>query len=232
MDYSDNLIEQQIEYYRARAREYDEWFFRKGRYDRGPEHRTEWFNEIELVRNALDQTILGGDVLELACGTGLWTERLARANRTVVAVDASPEVLEINRERVKAGNVGYVVADLFSWRPPRQFDSVFFSFWLSHVPDDRFEAFWALVRFALKPEGMVFFVDSLLEQSSTAKDHATLDTTGIVQRKLNDGREFEIVKRFYEPAALERKLHGLGWRGSVHATGKFFLYGSMSTRSD
>lgn len=30
-----NIIQQQIESYRARAAEYDEWFYRVGRYDQG-----------------------------------------------------------------------------------------------------------------------------------------------------------------------------------------------------
>lgn len=35
-----SLLHHQIAYYRARATEYDEWFYRQGRYDRGPEVRT------------------------------------------------------------------------------------------------------------------------------------------------------------------------------------------------
>jgi len=45
---------------------------------------------------------------------------------------------------------------------------------------------------------------------------------------LNDGREFSVVKVFYEPEILERRLIDLGWRGYVRASGRFFLYGSMT----
>src|SRR4051794_21578728 len=65
----------------------------------------------------------------------------------------------INRSRVQGQPVEYVQADLFSWTPPRgHFDLVFFGFWLSHVPDARFTAFWALVRGALAPGGAAFFL--------------------------------------------------------------------------
>ena len=48
------LVDQQIRYYRHRAPEYDEWFYRRGRYDYGPEHLQSWRQEIAEVRDALD----------------------------------------------------------------------------------------------------------------------------------------------------------------------------------
>jgi 2-polyprenyl-3-methyl-5-hydroxy-6-metoxy-1,4-benzoquinol methylase len=223
-----DAINEQLAYYRARAGEYDEWFFRQGRYDRGATHRAEWFRELALVEAALREALPRGDVLELACGTGLWTRHLVEGGRRVVAVDASPEAIAINRERVKSDAVEYVVADLFSWEPPAsRFDAVVFAFWLSHVPAARFGTFWRLVRTALKPNGTAFFVDSLLEQASTARDHGALDTAGIVERRLNDGREFRIVKVFYEPEPLERRLAAGGWHGRVRSSGRFFVYGSV-----
>ena len=224
----EQLLTDQLSYYRARAGEYDEWFLRQGRYDRGPEHRAQWVREVAIVETALEQAVHGGDVLELACGTGLWTRHLAANNERVVAIDASPEVVAINRERLRASNVEYVIADLFSWAPARTFDAVFFSFWLSHVPPGRFDAFWAMVRAALKPEGRAFFIDSLREQSSTAIDHDRLDDSGVVRRKLNDGRAFSIVKVFHDPTTLEHRLFEHGWEGSVRPTGQFFLYGSVT----
>ncbi len=182
---------------------------------------------MEIITRELSGTITDCNVLELACGTGLWTGQLARENRSVLAVDASPEVIAINRNRVHAGNVQYEIADIFSWTARAQFDAVFFAFWLSHVPASRFEEFWNTVRSAVKPGGHVFFADSLLEQTSTAKDHPVVDDSGVVRRRLNDGREFEIVKVFYEPLELESRLTTLGWRGTVRASGKFFLYGSL-----
>jgi hypothetical protein len=105
---------------------------------------------------------------------------------------------------------------------------VLFAFWLSHVPPLRFEAFWTLVRGALSPGGRVFFVDSLAEQGATARDQAPLDDSGVTRRRLNDGREFDIVKVYYEPASLERRLQALGWTGWIRASGRHFLYGAMT----
>ncbi|HWS82418.1 MAG TPA: class I SAM-dependent methyltransferase [Rubrobacter sp.] len=226
----EGLLEGQLAYYRARAGEYDEWFLRTGRHDRGPEWNRTWFLELERVRQELDRFGPTGRVLELACGTGLWTVELARHAAGITAVDASPEVLDINRARLQEtlpeATVSYVRADLFGWRPEESYDVVFFGFWLSHVPPGRFAAFWDLVRSALRPGGRVFFVDSLRTETWAEKesagrgprDHTTL-------RRLNDGREFSIVKVFYDPVELEARLAGMGWRISVRTTEKHLLYG-------
>ena len=96
----DDILRDQIDYYRARAGEYDEWWFRQGRYDRGSEFNARWHSETGAVEAALDAWIARRrprSVLELACGTGLFTRRIAPRVASVTAVDASPEVLAINR---------------------------------------------------------------------------------------------------------------------------------------
>ena len=223
------ILDEQLAYYRARAAEYDEWFFREGRYDRGNEHRQQWFDEVAIVESALAATRPAGSILEIACGTGLWTRHLARHAERMTAVDGSPEVIAINRARVASPNVEYVQADVFEWTPNTTYDFIFFGFWLSHVPHDRFDAFWALVRRALRPSGQVFFVDNLAIADAAARDQR-LDVDGIVERRLNDGRTFRIVKIFHEPAALAERLGELGWAADVRETPNFFMYGRLTRR--
>ncbi|HEX7475725.1 MAG TPA: class I SAM-dependent methyltransferase [Dehalococcoidales bacterium] len=195
----DSLLKEQTDYYRARSGEYDEWFFRHGRYDRGPELNQSWFAEVETVRRALDAFKPAGKVLEMACGTGIWTKNLLEYAGGITAVDASKEMLAINRGRTQSTKVRYVQADLFTWQPDEQYDVVFFAFWLSHVPPERFEDFWKLVAAATKPNGRIFFIDSQYESTSTANDHKLKSKKSTsVTRLLNDGRKFQIVKVFYE----------------------------------
>lgn len=231
---SDTLLRQQIAYYRARAGEYDEWFLRQGHYDRGPELNARWFAEVEQVRAALDTFHPTGDVLELAAGTGLWTQRLVRTAAHVTAVDAAPEVLALNRERLKgeaASRVTYVQADLFTWAPDRRYDAVFFGFWLSHVPPERFDGFWTMVRSALKPGGRVFFVDSLYAESSMGADSRRSEPdASTVTRRLNDGQRFRIVKVYYRPEELHQRLADLGWDMTVSGTQTYFVFGSGAPR--
>lgn len=224
------ILQDQIAYYRARAAEYDEWWFRRGRYDRGAELNSRWQAEVTTVETALDTWLSKqrpASLLELACGTGLFTRHLAPRVPRITAVDASPEVLALNRDRVAAANVEYIQADLFAWRPPQpHFDAVFFSFWLSHVPDSHFAAFWASVAAALRSGGAAYLVDSAFDPSSTAKDHVLPGPdASVVTRRLNDGREFRIVKRFWEPRALVSRLGELGWTATIVQTPSYFIHG-------
>ena len=231
---NDPLLAEQIAYYRSRADEYDEWFLRQGRYDHGSELNARWFAEVEQVARALTEFAPSGDTLEMASGTGLWTQRLAPMARTLTVVDSSPETHAINRQRLTAAGVAadvvdsvrFLVADLFEWQPDRQYDTIFFSFWLSHVPPERLESFWRTVRAALAPGGRVFFVDARYDETSTAKDHQLEGPDAhAVTRRLNDGREYRIVKVFYRPGELAQRLTAQGWQVKIEETPTYFYYG-------
>ena len=229
------LLREQIAYYRARAGEYDAWWLRTGRFDRGPENNAAWHADVASVERAAADFLSASrpsNVLEIACGTGLFTRHLAPRVDAITAVDASPEVIAINRARVNAPNVRYVQADLFTWRPSMRYDCVFMSFWLSHVPDDRFDAFWEKVRASLAPGGSAYVIDSGWDMTSTAKNHARPDRdAGIAERKLNDGSEYRIVKIFYEPDALGVRLRKLGFASRVVHTPRYFIHGAVEVLS-
>lgn len=211
-------------YYAARAPEYDDWWFRRGRYDLGEEGNARWAVEAAEVEAALDALRPFGSVVELAAGTGLWTRHLVEGATRVLALDASAEMLAINRERT-GGRAEYRVADLFAWEPDGRFDLCFFGFWLSHVPDARFDAFWDAVR---RASDRFFLVDS------AAGDPAHLwETAGELEtRRLSDGREFEIVKRRWSPEGLAARLGPLGWDVDLRASsGGSFVYGSGRIRA-
>jgi len=223
---SSKTLNDMKDYYRARANEYDEWFYRRGRYDRGPEGNARWFAEADEVFAALDALGMEGDILELAAGTGIWTEHLVRTARSITVVDASPEMMAINRARVASERVSYLQADLFTWQPVRTYDAVCFCFWISHVPTERLDAFLNTVAAALREGGEVFFVDGRRELTSTAIDHQLPETdTQLMTRRLNDGREFKIVKNFYEPAMLATRSAAVGLNITVRETQTYFIYG-------
>jgi demethylmenaquinone methyltransferase/2-methoxy-6-polyprenyl-1,4-benzoquinol methylase len=225
-------LRQQLDYYRARAAEYDQWWLRQGRYDRGEALNAQWFADATVVSAALSAFRPAGRVLEFACGTGIWSERLLHFASHLTALDGSSEMLAINAARLRSTLVRYVEADVFQWQPTEQFDVVFFGFWLSHVPPEKFASFWQLVRSCLAPGGRVFFVDSRHEQTSTAVDHRLPEPEAtVLRRRLNDGREFQIYKVFYDPANLAERLHELGWHFDIRQTDNYFLYGSGHQRS-
>ena len=222
----ERLLAEQVDYYRRRAGEYEDWWYRRGRYDHGPDANAAWFAEAAQVQADLERFAPVGQVLELACGTGLWTAQLARHATHVTALDASPEVLEIARANVPAAHVDYVEADLFAWEPDRAYDVCFFSFWLSHVPTERWRSFWEKVDRALAPGGRVYLIDSSRSERASARDHTIPDADEeIMRRRLADGSEHRVVKHWFEADALRSQLADLGWDAHIRATHEFFVYG-------
>jgi demethylmenaquinone methyltransferase/2-methoxy-6-polyprenyl-1,4-benzoquinol methylase len=210
-DELDSLVSEQIDYYRARAPEYD---------------RTVPYEPLAQaeLRAALRALAPYGSVLELACGTGQWTVELADRASSVTAVDASPEMIAINQRRVADSNTTYEQADLFSWTPARRYDLVFFSDWLSHVPPQRFEAFWALVDAALRPAGHAFFIDEL--PAVAGRERILANTVApAVERPVGSGERYRAIKVFYEPAVLRARLAEMGWDASIRTVGWRFYYG-------
>ncbi|MFZ0090940.1 MAG: class I SAM-dependent methyltransferase [Solirubrobacteraceae bacterium] len=204
------LLAEQLAYYRARAPEYLD-----GTLD---------FPGGEELEAALDAFAPSGDVLELACGPGSWTPHLLRYAASVTAVDGSPEMLTLARERIGDDDrVRFVLADLFAWRPQRRYDVVFFGFWLSHVPLERFTAFWALVADCLTPDGRVFFADDAYR---TPDELIHGEASVIIRRRLNDGTAYQAVKVPHTPTELERRLARLSWDIRVQATKGPFYWGA------
>lgn len=225
----EELIADQVAYYRARAPMYDEWWQRSGAYDKGTEMAAEWDRQVDQVEEALRTFSVSGNVLELAGGTGWWTERLAKSAAHLTVVDSSPEVLEINRRRAARADVEYVVADVFAWEPESLYDVVFFSFWLSHVPRQRCAAFWSMVQSCLSSGGRVFLIDNhsdphVLEREFKDPYVLKYEPDRHV-RRLDHGREYNVVKVMYEPDELVAQLADLGWTADIKAT-RWFLYGS------
>jgi demethylmenaquinone methyltransferase/2-methoxy-6-polyprenyl-1,4-benzoquinol methylase len=73
-------------------------------------------------------------------------------------------------------------------------------------------------------------IDSRPDEFSRAYDHTITDEKDIAHRKLNDGRSFQVVKRFYDREKLSERLAALGWQNSLSVTNRFFIFGS-GTRS-
>jgi demethylmenaquinone methyltransferase/2-methoxy-6-polyprenyl-1,4-benzoquinol methylase len=204
----DPLLAEQIAYYRAIAMEY-----------------TVDVDAARELAAALEAYQPAGRVLELACGPGVWTELLLRYATSVTAIDSAPEMLARAKARVGVERVHFIQADLFHWTPSQRYDFVFFGFFLSHVPLDRFESFWSMVADSLAPAGRVFFVD---DNARTPEELIEGESSTTIRRRLTDGRGFHLVKVPYQPAELEERLGRLGWCITVTPTSGPFFWGAGS----
>jgi demethylmenaquinone methyltransferase/2-methoxy-6-polyprenyl-1,4-benzoquinol methylase len=227
----DRLLAEQIRYYDDRATEYEDLWFRRGRYDVDPAFNHAWLRETAFVEKAADAFDASGAVLEIGCGSGIWTRRLAPRARRLVAVDSSSAMLELNRGRFGGPNVDHVQADVFGWDPGERFDAVFAGFFVSHVPPDLFARFFARLASWLEPGAELFLVDDVAGPDRPYSGDVVEGGPDFAhRRRLDDGREYIIVKRFYEPLELVAALDDVGWDADIMTSGVHFLFGTARPR--
>jgi 2-polyprenyl-3-methyl-5-hydroxy-6-metoxy-1,4-benzoquinol methylase len=207
---TDEVLASQAEYYRRRAGEYD----------------VTAYGDVVAARARIARLVAemdpSGAVLEIACGTGLWTGALAGRAEAVTALDVAPEAVAIARDRVRAGKVRFEVADVFSWTTAARFDVIFFAAWLSHVPGSRSGQFWGLLRGLLAGGGRVLFVDEPAE--NRGKEAYLPGGQEIAERRLRDGSRYRIVKNFVDPGRLARRLRRAGWECRVRRDGSEWVW--------
>ena len=212
----DDVLADQVAYYRRRADEYD----------------VTAYEDVAATRVLIARLVAEmrptGSVLEIACGTGLWTEALAVWADTVTAIDAAPEMVAVARDRVRSANVSFEIADVFSWRSAAQFDVIFFSAWLSHVPASEFGRFWQLLREPLASQGRVLFIVEHVDERE--KEAYVAGEDEVVERRLTDGSAFRVIKNFVEPAETELRLRRIGWDCAIRRVDSRLVYGEARPR--
>ncbi|HEX6535501.1 MAG TPA: class I SAM-dependent methyltransferase [Gemmatimonadaceae bacterium] len=188
-------------YYARRAREYERIYEK-------PERRT----DLAALRRVLPTFFTGRDVLEVACGTGWWTQTLFLSARSIVAVDINAEVLEIARAKPHPeSRVRFVLGDAFALDEIEgRFDGAFSGFWWSHVELRRLRDFLGALHARLAPGARVVHVDNrYVEGSSTpiARRDEAGNTYQI--RTLDGGDTFEVLKNFPEADEVRAALDGI-----------------------
>jgi len=183
-------------YYASRAGEYDAVY-------RKPERQA----DLRKIEAWLPSALRDRRILEIACGTGYWTQFLAPVAVSIVAIDSADETLRIARERVASANVSFAVADAYApGQRGRAFDAAFAGFWFSHVPQERQIEFLTALNAALEPGAKVVFLDNLfVEGSSSPISEQDAQGNTYQARSLSDGSMHRVLKNF----PSEAQLHAL-----------------------
>jgi SAM-dependent methyltransferase len=185
------LAEGMREYYRARAPWHDDYMAYRGNAALEALLRP-------MVRRVED-LLAGLDVIEIACGTGNWTQILAKRVRSLLATDVSGETIRLARAKEYApGVVSFRVQDAYALRNlGGHFGGAFAADWWSHVPLSLLGGFLDGLHGCLVDGARVVFVDML------PREHPDLtpyrydgEGNAICRRTLPDGRVFDVVKNF------------------------------------
>jgi demethylmenaquinone methyltransferase/2-methoxy-6-polyprenyl-1,4-benzoquinol methylase len=181
-------------YYEKRAAIYEQV------YDK-PERQ----HELEWLRHRVPEIFRGRTVLEVACGTGYWTQFIAREAARVHACDINEAVLEIAREKpIPAGRVSFFKADAVTLEgAPAGCTAAFAGFWWSHVKKSDLARFVANLSAKLAPGAVVAILDNrYAEGSSTAISRRDAEGNTYQMRPLPNGEEYEVLKNFPTPEEL------------------------------
>jgi len=186
-----NLIDQMNRYYRMRAPWHDGYLS---------------YTDNESMEKLLgplieyfEGYIANQDILEIACGTGNWTQVLAKRARSVLATDVADSMIQIARKKPNPkGKVEFKIADAYTLKEVEgHFTCAFAADWFSHIPKSSIGPFLEVLHKKLEKGAHVIFIDMMY------RDHPDLsgfwqDKEGnqIKKRKLPNGQEFDVVKNY------------------------------------
>lgn len=196
------------EYYAQRAPEYEKVYAK-------PERQ----HDLTVLKGFLRDVFTGRDVLEIACGTGYWSEILAQSAKSVFATDINEEVLEIARAKraiTESARVTFARQDAFEIAAPATFNACLAAFWWSHIPRARLPVFLQALRSSLQPGAQVVFIDNRYVHGSSTPIHRTDEQGDSFQlRKLADGAEHEVLKNFPDREELIKAAEHFGANAMV-----------------
>jgi ubiquinone/menaquinone biosynthesis C-methylase UbiE len=188
-------------YYAQRAPYYDAVYLK-------PERK----EDIAFLSAHLADQFRGRAVLELACGTGYWTQHIAKTAKRLVATDGTAEPLDFARLRPGTESVVFRQADAYALPPDLgSFDGAFAGLWFSHVPKEARAAFLQGLHTFLTPGARVVLMDNnevQLRDYPLAETDAAGNT--FQMRTLNDGSVHRVLKNFPTEPELVGLLSDFG----------------------
>ncbi len=199
------LIEGMNRYYDARVIWHDIYM--------GYESNEEMESLLHPIIEIIEPEINGKDVLEIACGTGNWTQVLAKRAHSVLATDINASAVEMaQRKNLGHGNVTFQISDAYTLDGiDRSFSAAFAADWWSHIPKSMVSSFVGNLHAKLIPGSRVILIDMCLIEAFK-REFFYYDPEGnrISRRRLPDGGEFEVVKNFPTAQEMRDMLSSLG----------------------
>jgi len=201
-------------YYARRATEYERIYAK-------PERQA----DLRALERRIRGMLAGRKVLELACGTGYWTDVFAAEAAQVTALDMNEEMLEIARSKRNAGKVRFVRGSAYEIPDfGRAHDTLLAGHWWSHVPLDRLDAFLGAAMRAVAPGAlMAFFDNRYVEGSSTPLSRRDAQGNSYQARRLDDGSTHEVLKNFPSESDLIQRASRHGWGAHVEQLQYYWL---------
>ncbi len=176
-----------ISYYRDRANEYEKIYAK-------PERQ----GDLKSAATILQELFADKQVLEIACGTGYWTEKIAERASSMLATDINETVIEIAKQKDFSNkHVSFEIADIYHFPDHKKFESLFGGFIWSHILLQDLDKFLSTVNSLVAPGGTVVFMDNHFVEGSNHPITKQDDQGNTYQtRKLEDNSTHLVLKNF------------------------------------
>lgn len=185
-----------ISYYKNRAKEYEKIYLK-------PERQ----NDLQEATTILQSLFSKKQVLEIACGTGYWTEKIAETAGSVHATDINESVIDIAKSKEYKNNVSFEAADIYNFTPYKKFEAVFGGFIWSHILLEDLDGFIDKIKSFTAPGGTIVFMDNNYVEGSNLPITKTDEQGNTYQtRKLEDGTSHLVLKNFPAKEFICEKL--------------------------
>ena len=171
-------------------------------------------DDLETLQEAVAELLQGHHVLELACGSGYWTEFISIGAKSVLAIDTSPEMLALAAERdVDPDVVTFAQGDALTLAdiPAGRFTACFAAGWWSHIGRAQQDKYLALLRSKLGKDALLVLLDSnQVEGVSMPIARTDADGNTYQFRNTPDGGRVEIMKNYPSDSWLRKRLATAG----------------------
>jgi len=176
-----------VKYYSERAKEYENVYSKPERKD-----------ELKKITITLQNIFRNKSLIEIACGTGYWTERISQTAKSVYAIDINDSVLEVAKSKsYSQNNVTFAKMDLYGMKLNEQYESLFGGFILSHIKWQEINNFMKIISEFVIPGGRIVLLDNNYVEGSSSPIIFTDEFGNTYQkRKLLDRSEHIIIKNF------------------------------------
>jgi ubiquinone/menaquinone biosynthesis C-methylase UbiE len=185
------------EYYNERAKEYEE-LYKYGGVPASISDPESYKNEAKIISKLLNKFIKA-KIVDIACGTGYWLPYYAPNCQEIVLIDQSQKMLDECKKKIEGLGVNkkceLICDDFFNCEfEENEFDISLIGFFLSHCNDEQEELFFNKIKKMLEVGGEMWFLDSSWNEERSK----VRGKSGIQERKLSDGRRFEVYKKYFD----------------------------------
>lgn len=220
-------MESMNQYYNERAEEYDDFY--EGNGPASINDPIAYKNDIQQVRKVIQEFSVKGAIIDIPAGTGFWMPAYYKNVNKIIFVDQAENMLTQSKQKASSLKIlkkcEFIQGDVLNMDTiPGSAETAIVGFLISHFTKEQELVFFNMLKKSMSPNRMVLLIDSVWSE-----DRAKLrEKDGIQSRKLNDGTEFQIYKKYFTKTEAESIGENYGFKSTLKYFGKTMFISSLT----